>query len=67
MTTEEFLALCKANGLSIAEIDDLNIGRIIDYMYDYTDILKQRYGIDENSKPVNNGEKIATQADFNSF
>jgi hypothetical protein len=67
MTTEEFLALCKANGLSIAEIDDLNIGKIIDYLYAYTDILKQRYGIDENSQSANNGERMATQADFDAF
>ncbi len=68
MTTEEFLALCKANGLSITEIDDLNIGRIIDYIYAYTDILKQRYGIDdENDSRFDSGERIATQADFNSF
>jgi hypothetical protein len=69
MTTEEFIALCKANGLSIAEIDDLNIGRIIDYIYDYTDILQQRYGVndDENSSRSDSNVKIASQADMNAF
>lgn len=67
MTTEEFIALCKANGLSIAEIDDLNIGRIIDYIYDYTDILKQRYGIDDEDSRPDSNVKVASQTDFNAF
>lgn len=68
MTTEEFLALCKANGLSIAEIDDLNIGTIVDYLYAYTDILKQRYGVnDENNGRSDSDERVASQSDFNSF
>ena len=68
MTTEEFLALCKANGLSIAEIDDLNIGRIIDFIYDYTDILQQRYGVDDNENSRSGSNiRIASQADMNAF
>jgi hypothetical protein len=65
MTTEEFIALCKANGLSIAEIDDLNIGRIIDYIYSYTDILKQRYGVGNQSNQSD--VRQATQSDFDAF
>jgi hypothetical protein len=66
MTTEEFLALCKANGLSIAEIDDLNIGTIVDYLYAYTDILKKRYGVDDDNQPKSD-VRTASQADFNAF
>ena len=65
MTTEQFLALCKSNGLSIAELDNLNIGRTIDYLYSYTDILKQRYGTGDKRKQSE--EREATQADFDSF
>lgn len=33
MTAAEFACLCKSAGLTAAEIDDYNIGFIIDYIY----------------------------------
>jgi hypothetical protein len=66
MTTEEFLACCTTHGLTITDIDQLNLGSIIDYLYAYNDIIKQQYGIEDNNQPESD-VKVANQADFNSF
>ena len=60
MTAAEFLIACKARGLSVAEIDELNLGLIVDYIYSYDDT----YGLSNKEK---NDVKIATQADFDTF
>lgn len=60
MTAAEFLLACKVRGLSIAEIDELNLGTIIDYIYAYDDV--------QNGSQVKDDKaRIATQDDFNSF
>lgn len=66
MTTEEFLALCKSCKLSVAEMDELNVGTVIDYLYHYTDMKKQEYGVSDNNR-FDSKIRNATQADFNAF
>ena len=61
MTAAEFLLACKVRGLSVAEIDELNLGLIIDYIYDYDDI----YGLSDNEK--NDDVRVANQTDFDNF
>lgn len=61
MTAAEFLLACKVRGLSVAEIDELNIGLIIDYIYAYDDT----YGLSDNEK--NDDVRVANQTDFDNF
>jgi hypothetical protein len=64
MTAAEFLLACKVRGLSIADIDELNLGMIIDYIYDYDDINN----IPENKENQHDSNVImATQVDFDKF
>lgn len=65
MTTEDFIALCKSNGLSIAEIDALNIGQICDILFSYNDIISKRYG--GKNKDNNDDARDATQEDMDTF
>lgn len=69
MTSAEFLACCKMRGLSIAEIDEMNLGLVIDYIYKY-DEYRNGKSNDEEEKPSyhgDNGVVQATQADFDRF
>jgi transcription elongation factor Elf1 len=63
MTPEEFLALCKSCGLSIADMDELEIGSAIDYLYDYIKLEKQKFGVAENGET----EREATAEDMANF
>jgi hypothetical protein len=65
MTTEDFIALCKSNGLNIAEIDALNIGQICDILFSYNDIMCKRYG--GKTKDNNDDVRDATQEDMDTF
>lgn len=61
MTAAEFLLACKVRGLSVAEMDELNLGLIIDYIYAYDDMQ----GLSNKVKKDN--VRAATQADFDTF
>lgn len=64
MTAAEFLLACKARGLSIAEIDEMNLGLVVDFIYAYDDM----HDISENEEYLSDsGTVMATQADFDKF
>lgn len=57
-TEESFFMICKNIGLTVEEMDTMNIGQCLDYMQEW---------IDTHSKEDNTKTRKATQDDFNNF
>lgn len=57
LTTESFLFVCKRCGLTMADLEVMDIGDVLDYIETYIDEMT----------PENQKVREATQADFDSF